>query len=132
MKWVIADTGPLYAAYDPSDQYHAQALQSVQRLEVESLIAIVPYPVLLETHNLILKRLGIQVGLRFLQDISVGAELIHPAAADYELAIQQLYRLPDQTITLCDATTAAISRRLEQPVWAYDFHFNVMGVMVWH
>ncbi len=99
MQGIIADTGPLYAAYDPSDQYHMQALQSVQRLEIEHLVAIVPYPVLLETHNLILKRLGIQVGLRFIQEISAGAELIYPIAADYELAIQQLYRLPDQTVT---------------------------------
>lgn len=26
MRGVIADTGPLYAAYDPSDRYHSQAL----------------------------------------------------------------------------------------------------------
>ena len=49
------DTGPLYAAYDPSDRYHAQAIAEVQRLDAENCAVILPYPVMLETHSLILK-----------------------------------------------------------------------------
>jgi uncharacterized protein len=131
LRGVITDTGPLYAAYDPSDRYHRQATSEVQRLGSENLLAIVPYPVFLETHSLILKRLGIQLGLRFIQEISSGAELIHPTSADYELAVQILQRLPDQAITLFDATSAALSQRLNLSVWTYDFHFHVMGVHVW-
>jgi uncharacterized protein len=131
LRGVVTDTGPLYAAYDPSDRYHRQATGEVQRLGNENLIAIVPYPVFLETHSLILKRLGIQIGLRFIQEISSGAELIHPTSADYELAVQILQRLPDQAITLFDATSAALSQRLNLSVWTYDFHFDVMGVDVW-
>jgi uncharacterized protein len=131
LRGVVTDTGPLYAAYDPSDRYHRQATGEVQRLGNENLIAIVPYPVFLETHSLILKRLGIQIGLRFIQEISSGAELIHPTSADYELAAQILQRLPDQVITLFDATSAALSQRLNLSVWTYDFHFDVMGVDVW-
>jgi uncharacterized protein len=131
LRGVVTDTGPLYAAYDPSDRYHRQATGEVQRLGNENLIAIVPYPVFLETHSLILKRLGIQIGLRFIQEISSGAELIHPTSADYELAVQILQRLPDQVITLFDATSAALSQRLNLSVWTYDFHFDVMGVDVW-
>jgi uncharacterized protein len=131
LRGVIIDTGPLYAAYDPSDRYHHQATGEVQRLGNENLLAIVPYPVFLETHSLILKRLGTQCGLRFIQEMSSGAELIHPTSADYELAIQILQRFSDQVITLFDATSAALSQRLNLPVWTYDFHFDVMGVEVW-
>jgi uncharacterized protein len=69
--------------------------------------------------------------LRFIQEMSSGAELIHPTSADYELAIQILQRFSDQVITLFDATSAALSQRLNLPVWTYDFHFDVMGVEVW-
>jgi predicted nucleic acid-binding protein len=131
LRGVIVDTGPLYAAYDPSDRYHIQAIGEVQQLETEDLVAIVPYPVFLETHSLILQRLGIQIGLRFIQEISTGAELIHPTLTDYELATQILQRFSEQTITLFDATTAALSQRLNLPVWTYDFHFDAIGARIW-
>ena len=57
MNGIIVDTGPLYAAYDPSDRYHAQAISEVQRLEAQNFTVILHYPVMLETHSLILKRL---------------------------------------------------------------------------
>lgn len=131
MNGIIADTGPLYAAYDPSDRYHAQAIAEVQRLEAQNSTVILHYPVMRETHSLILKRLGIQVGLRFIQEISMGSELIQPSSDDYDRATQLLNRFPDQSITLFDATTAALSQRLNLPVWTYDFHFDVMGCGVW-
>lgn len=131
MKGVIADTGPLYAAYDSSDRYHGQAIDEIQRLETDNYSVILHYPVMLETHSLIMKRLGIQIGLRFIREISMGTELIHPLSDDYDRAIQFLDRFPDQSITLFDATTAVLSQRLNLPVWTYDFHFDVMGADVW-
>ena len=39
MRWaVLADTGPLYAAVDPADQYYTQAQQELKRLEREGLL----------------------------------------------------------------------------------------------
>ncbi|NDJ19758.1 type II toxin-antitoxin system VapC family toxin [Myxacorys almedinensis] len=131
MRSVIADTGPLYAAYDPSDSYHSQALAEVERLAQQSLTVLIPYPIFLETHSLILKRLGIQMGFRYIQEISVGTEQLQPALEDYQMATQIIQRYPDQAITLFDATTAAISQRLRVPVWTYDFHFDVINSMVW-
>jgi uncharacterized protein len=130
MKGILADTGPLYAAYDPSDRYHSQALAEVDRCVNQDIF--VSYPILLETHSLILKRLGISIGLRFLQELSAGATLIHPTTTDYTSATDILQRFPDQTITLFDATTAAIAQRLPLSVWTYDFHFDVMGIAIWN
>jgi uncharacterized protein len=129
---ILTDTGPLYAAYDPSDRYHSQALAEIDRLANQRLNAFIPYPVLLETHSLILKRLGISIGFRFLAEISQGATLIQPTIADYTSAIETLRHFSDQTITLFDATTAAIAQRLNLSVWTYDFHFDVMGVATWN
>lgn len=45
--------------------------------------------------------------------------------------MQKTARFPDQRITLCDAVTAVLSKRLILPVWTYDYHFDVMQVPVW-
>jgi predicted nucleic acid-binding protein len=59
------------------------------------------------------------------------AALINPTVEDYRTAVTQVLALPDQSITLVDATVAAIASRLGLPVWTYDYHFDVMRVSVW-
>ncbi len=130
MKMILADTGPLYAAYDPSDRFHRQALTEVEFFANQAIEVLILYPVLLETHSLVLKRLGIPIGLRLLEELSAGATLIQPTIADYGTAQQTLRQFPDQAITLFDATTAAVAQRLNLPVWTYDFHFDIMGISV--
>ncbi len=131
MTRVLADTDPLYAAYDPSDTYHAQALAELDRLATQNLTVLVSYPVFLETHSLILKRLGIRIGFRYIDEILNGADLIQPTITDYQNATQLIQQYPDQAITLFDATTTTIAQRLQLPVWTYDFHFDVMKTRVW-
>jgi uncharacterized protein len=131
MKGVIADTGPLYAAYDKSDRFHTLALQQLATLDQADLAVVVPYPVLLEAHSLILKRLGIPMALRFITEITQGTDLINLTIEDYQQAHQLLKRFPDQAITLFDASTTILSRRLQLPVWTYDRHFDIMKTTVW-
>jgi len=57
---VLADTGPLYALIDPDDQFHERAQQDSLRLERERLSVMVAYPTLLETYNLIPRRLTLK------------------------------------------------------------------------
>ncbi len=131
MRGVIADTGPLYATYDKSDRFHPIALQQLEALNQSDLAVIIPYPVLLESHSLILKRLGIQAALRFIEEINQGADLINLTIEDYQQAQQLLKRFPDQSITLFDASTAILSNRLSLPIWTYDRHFDIMRTIVW-
>ncbi|MEB3164917.1 MAG: hypothetical protein VKK80_16925 [Prochlorothrix sp.] len=56
---------------------------------------------------------------------------VEPQPKDYEAGIQRLQEYPDQGITLCDATIAAVAQRLGLPIWTYDFHFDVMLSPVW-
>ncbi|MEY2976441.1 MAG: type II toxin-antitoxin system VapC family toxin [Prochlorotrichaceae cyanobacterium] len=131
MKGVLTDTGPLYAAYDSSDSYHSEAQQSLIILAERSLPVVLIYPVLLECHNLLLKRFGTAIGLRFLQEMKTGTLIINPDSVDYDRAIQMLQTYRDQRITLCDATIAIVSQRLKLPIWSYDFHFDVMRSQRW-
>jgi uncharacterized protein len=131
MKGVIADTGPLYATYDKSDHFHTLAQEQLSAIAQADLAVIVPYPVLLESYSLILKRLGISASLRFLQEINQGADIINLNLEDYQQAQQRLQNFSDQSITLFDASTAILSDRLQLPVWTYDRHFDIMRTKVW-
>ena len=53
-RGVLADTGPLFAAVDPTDQHHRRAVAELARLEQERRPTIVAYPTLVEGQGLIL------------------------------------------------------------------------------
>jgi uncharacterized protein len=128
---VLADTGPLYALTDPSDQYHARSRTELRVIEARNFTVVVSYATLCETHTLILRRLGVPYALQWLGEMLDGALLLNPEAADYTQAATQLTRFPDHPITLVDAVTAAVSRKLEIPVWTFDRHFITMRTKLW-
>jgi predicted nucleic acid-binding protein len=51
---VLADTGPLYAAVDPSDDHHERAQGDIRRLNSEGIGVTVAYPTLCECYSLVL------------------------------------------------------------------------------
>ena len=48
---VLADTGPLYAAVDPSDEHHERAQEDIRRLNSEGFGVAVAYPTLCECYS---------------------------------------------------------------------------------
>ena len=52
---MLADTGPLYAAADPSDQYHRRSQDELRRIEQQQMVVVVCYPTILETYSLIVR-----------------------------------------------------------------------------
>jgi len=130
MHAVLADTGPLYAAVDPHDARHRQALGELSRLVREKREVVVAYPILLEAYTLVLHRLGRNTASDWLTDMA-DAALVNPTPEDYRQAVARLRALTDQPITLFDATVAAMATRLNFDVWTYDHHFDVMRIGVW-
>jgi predicted nucleic acid-binding protein len=47
---VLADTGPLYAAVDPSDEHHERAQEDIRRSNSEGFGVAVAYPTLCECY----------------------------------------------------------------------------------
>lgn len=127
---MLADAGPLYAAVDPSDLRHQQALRELQRLSQDRCNVIVSFSTLLEVHSLILRKIRRDIGLRWLEEMA-DATLINPTPEDYRQASSKLADFTDQSITLFDATLAVLALRSGMPVWTYDHHFEVMRVPVW-
>ena len=126
IRGVLADTGPLYALADSSDQYHERARQELGRLDNEGSQVLVPYSVLCEAYTLVMRRLGTAYAGKWLDELMAGAVLINPEPGDYSEAANQLARFPDHAITLVDAVTAVLAARIEAPIWAFDRHFETL------
>ncbi|MGK7941043.1 MAG: type II toxin-antitoxin system VapC family toxin [Crocosphaera sp.] len=131
IRGIIADTGPLYAAIDIDDQYHQRSQQELKIINQQKLAIIVPYPIYLETHKLILQSLGITTALKFTREIEKQVNFVNPTAEDYQAATSIITKFPDQKITLFDAVTVILANQINLPVWTYDYHFDIMKAEVW-
>ena len=129
---VIADTGPLYATVDPTDQYHLRARQELQQLELEGSEITIVVSTVFETYSLILRKLSAHHARRWLRELELGSNIIVPTAQDYHRALPVVHRFPDQDITLFDALLLAVRDRLSLPIWTFDHHFDILGAPRWY
>lgn len=128
---VLADTGPLYAARDPDDNLHGRSQDALGRLRDQNIKVVVPYPILLESYSLVMRKLGNREAHAFLAQSSSTSILTNANTEDYQEASARILPYRDQDISLFDAVLAAMSDRLESPVWTFDHHFDVMRVDIW-
>lgn len=123
---VLADAGPLYAAVDPDDQFHARARGDLNELAAGGWRVEVVLTTMLEAYTLVLFRLGIRVAHRWLDEMSNASSLIFPTPSDASAAFALVRRYPDQNLTLFDSLLASMSARLQRPVWTCDSHYDVL------
>jgi len=128
---VLADTGPLYALADPSDQFHDRAHRELETIVSRNNHVLVVFPVLCETHTLVLRRLGGKYAANWLNEVLSGSLPLNPEANDYLEACGDLRKYSGHRITLVDALLARLTRGLETPVWTFDRHFLTMRTKVW-
>jgi predicted nucleic acid-binding protein len=128
---VLADTRPLYAAADPSDDHHERAQGDISRLNSEGVGVTVAYPTLCECYSLVLYKLGAGAAQGWLVEIEGGSFLMNPTPEDFREAAGLTREYRDQALSMFDAVTTAVSRRLSMPVWTYDHRFDVDRVEVW-
>jgi len=130
-RTVLADTGPLYALADPSDQYHKRSVAELASLEKRGFDVAVPYPVLCEAYTLVLYRLGGTYAREWLSEVLAGSILLSAEHSDFVFAAAQLDSFLDHPITLVDSVLAAMSARLQTTVWTFDRHFTIMRTKLW-
>jgi uncharacterized protein len=66
-----------------------------------------------------------------LGEIQGGSFLMTPTPEDFREAAGLIRRYQDQGLSMFDAVSAVVSRRLRMPVWTYDHHLDVVRVDVW-
>lgn len=128
---VLADTGPLYAALDPTDGNHDRAQRDIGRLNEEGLGVMVVYPTLCEGYSLVLYKLGLARAHAWLEEIRGHAALLNPSPEGYRGAADRMLAYRDQKLSMFDALAAVVSEQRSLAVWTYDHHFDIMGVEVW-
>jgi predicted nucleic acid-binding protein len=128
---VLADTGPLYALADPSDRFHERAHRELEVMMTRNGAVLIAFPVLCESHTLVLRRLGSKYAANWLSEMLSGSLPVNPDASDYLEAISDLRKHSDHPITLVDALLARLTRKLNAPVWTFDRHFVTMRTTVW-
>jgi predicted nucleic acid-binding protein len=128
---VLADTGPLYALADPSDQFHDRAHRELEIIVSRNDSVLVVFPVLCEAHTLVLRRLGGGYAAGWLNEMLSGSVPVNPEANDYLDAVVGLRKYSDHPMTLVDALLARMTRRLEARVWTFERHFVTMRANVW-
>src|SRR3954453_1131699 len=131
MKALLADAGPLYALADPDDGLNSRAYAEWNRLSAEGFQLTVSWTTVLETHTLILRRLGQRSAHSWLEQAVESLGLLNPRREHYQEAAQRVALYPDQAISLFDGVLATLSLQLRIPVWAFDHHFDTMQVQVW-
>ncbi|MGE3727294.1 MAG: type II toxin-antitoxin system VapC family toxin [Candidatus Sericytochromatia bacterium] len=131
MTIILADTGPLYAAYDTGDQYHKRALQEIQALNQQGLAVHLLNTNLCEVYSLVMYRFSPVHAQDFLKQMQQVCQIITPLPDDFESAFQTLNQYNDQKLSLFDGVLAAFSKRMNSPVWTYDFHFEMMFTQLW-
>jgi hypothetical protein len=109
---ILADTGPLYAAADPDDQYHERAQKELKRLNRDRRPVVVAYPILLESYTLVLYRLGKEAASKWLGETMAGASLVNPAAEDYRAATAKLLQGSARHLARCDGRDTSPAHRL--------------------
>jgi uncharacterized protein len=92
---------------------------------------VIPYPILLESYSLVMRKLGNREAPAFLAQLASMSIFTNATTEDYQDASVRILPCWDQDISLFDAVLATMSDRLEAPVWTFDHLFDVMRVDVW-
>jgi uncharacterized protein len=106
---VVADSGAIYALYDASDSHHAgvAAFARAQRVPL-----IIPAAILAEIDYLILRFLGPDAELAFLDDLIAGVYAVEAVAIeDLVSARATLSRYRELRLGLSDCIVAAAAER---------------------
>jgi hypothetical protein len=88
------------------------------------------FPVLCETHTLVLRRLGGKFSANWLSEILSGSLPMNPEANDHLDACGDLRKYSDHPITVVDSLLARLTGKLGVPVWTFDRHFTTMRTSV--
>jgi predicted nucleic acid-binding protein len=108
---IVADTGAVIALVDADDRHHRR-LRAL--FEKDPAAWVLPWAILPEVDYLLIKHMGAQVELGFVQDLSDGRWSVDwgtPADLDRAHALCQTYAALEMGLT--DAVVMAVAERLQ-------------------
>jgi len=131
---IFIDTGVWFSFLVRRDQYHDKSVEIMEKLQYKGALLVTSDFVLSETYTLLMRKLGTQAALKFLELIKaqVEAKFTEITWID-QVVLDQSYNLlqkfSDQPLSLTDATSAIIVRQNKFSFIAtYDRHFKMLKI----
>ena len=131
---VLADTGPLYALADPSDQFHARARRGWKSLEKARSALFTSSFVLDETFTLLARRTSYEFAAERAEAVYASRVLaiLRPDATDEAAALGFFRKLAGQEVSFTDCVSFALMKRHRLGrAFTFDRHFAAAGFVVW-
>jgi len=123
---VLWDSGVFLALLDVDDANHGRAVTAAKKLGSERRMSIITNYVEVETHALLLRRLGRAAALQWL--MSAEMEVARASREDELRAKEILVKHTDKDWSLCDAISfSMMERRGIRTAFTFDRHFRQYG-----
>jgi predicted nucleic acid-binding protein len=123
---VLWDSGVFLALLDVDDANHGRAVTVAKKLGSERRMSIITNYVEVETHALLLRRLGRAAALQWL--MSAEMDVARASREDELRAKEILVKHTDKDWSLCDAISfSMMERRGIRTAFTFDRHFQQYG-----
>jgi len=125
---LFVDTSGLFATLDADDHNHRIAGQCLSKALGAGDLLVTTSCVLVETHALVQRRLGMDVLRRFQQDIVPILEIEWVEQHSYSLGADMVGRRDKRTLSLVDCISFIVMKRLGiKRAFTFDEHFREEG-----
>ena len=127
---IFIDSGAFLARYHRADQYHLEAVEKWRLLADGTLRAFTSNLVVLETVELLARRLSYTFAAERARHIFSTEEvtILRPDAEDERAAISVFEKYADSRISFTDSVSCILMRRNRlKRVFGFDRHFTRMG-----
>jgi uncharacterized protein len=123
---VLWDSSAVLALLDASDADHGVAAQIASNIADERRPSFITNYVEVETHALLLRKLGRALAREWL--LSGGLPVVHASPGEESRAKEMLERYSDKDWSLCDAISfSVIAARSVGAAFSFDRHFVQFG-----
>ena len=123
---VLWDSSAILALLDADDADHARALAVARELASEQRPAFVTNYIEVETHALLLRKLGRVIARQWV--LTGGLPVVRALPAEEQKARELLARHTDKDWTLCDTISfAVLDARHVSSAFTFDHHFRQYG-----
>jgi uncharacterized protein len=123
---VLWDSSAILAFLDADDVNHAKAGKVLGRLANERRSVFVTNYLVVETHALLLRRLGRTLARRWL--LEAKPPVLKVTSSEEAMAVELLVQFEDKDWSLCDAISFAVMlQRKVRSAFSFDHHFGQIG-----
>ena len=129
---VFVDSSAYLALLDRQDKNHPAATALVRQLAAEHFRQFTTNTLIIETHSLLLSRMGLREATQFLRAMEqTNTVIVRARAADEERAKAIIFHYGDKDFSLADAISFVVMERLGiRRAFTFDRHFAQYGLTV--